>query len=693
VGSLVLGVAGLAVLLLVSRLSQVPVIQAGHVDATMNWAFVRVDGLASRQPSYDPQTRSLRLWIDDGTGEIMVTAYTSEAEALLASGSVPAMGDRVRVQGTLRIKEDYAYLILNAPQHLQVQSPAAVDLSIADVSMDRAYQRVTVRGMVRGDRIPYEGLRVLTLRDASGEIDVAFPVGSLLAGENLPAAILGRSVQVTGAVDQYRGQAQISLGRARDLLILEQDIVLADPRPIDQIASQDVGRIASVTGVVGQVTAFSAGARLQVDDGTGTLTVLLWQDVLGQLADKEALTVGTTVRAVGEIAEYRGVLEIVPQIPSDLEVLTLAEPVRRPCQLAELSAESIGQWVRIEGLLRSIQPFAAGMRGTLDDGTGTMALVLWRELYDALPARELLTPGAILSVEGQVSTYRGALEVIPGTAADLRIVGQVDLSGEGSIGVDPQPVETPALPTNLIPEPSPTWPATAVPEATARPESTVRPQPTVRLLLTATPRPQAEIRRIGQIGWEDIGRVFSLQKATITEVWWTSGGASCRLSDGDSTIILFMFQDDYETLSAKLRHNLVPGSVVRVQGTVAEWSGELEIIPRSEGDIEVLASGQNYPLEQREIGRITPADEGRCFSVEGKIVAVQPFSKGTKLLLEDGTGQIAILLWQNIYDRVAERERIAPGIRLRATGPFGIWVEGANEFQIVPRAARDVVLP
>jgi DNA/RNA endonuclease YhcR with UshA esterase domain len=612
VGSLVLAVAGLAVLLLVARQSQTPAIQAGQVSGTMNWAFVRVDGLASRQPTYDPQARTLRFWVYDGTGEILVTAYTQEAEALWAEGRVPRMGDRVSAEGTLRIREDLAYLVLNAPQHLQVQSPAPLQVPIADVGTNLAYQRVTVRGMVRSDRRPYDGLRVLTLRDGSGEIDIVFAVASLPPGEDLPAAMIGQSVQATGAVDQYRGLAQISLGRACDLLVLEEAVVLAAHQPIAQITSQDVGHMASVAGVIVKVVPFSAGAKLQVEDGTGRVTVVLWQELLGQLVDREDLAAGATVHALGEIAEYRGTLEIVPEIPSDLEVVAPAEPVDSASQLAEPGAESVGPQVEVEGSLRSVQPVAAGGQGISDQDTG---------------------------------------------------------------------VEMTPLPMRPTAQPSWTPPVTSVLEATARPEP------------TATPRPQAEVRKIGQIGWEDLGRIVAIQRVTITEAWWTSGGANCRLSDGQHTIVLFMFQDDYEMLSPGLRHHLAPGTVVQVRGAVGEWAGVLEIVPRVEADLEVLATGQRYPLEKREIARITPADEGRWFRIEGKIVAVQPISKGTKLLLDDGTGQMVVLLWQNVYERVSGRERIAPGVRLQAAGQFDIWTEGANEFQIVPRAGKDVTLP
>jgi hypothetical protein len=112
----------------------------------MNWAYIRIAGQVSRQPAYDPQARSLQFWVWDGTGEIMVSAYRSETEALMAAGLVPFMGDNVTVEGTLRIKEDFEYLILNVPEHTVIQPGEPVVMPIAEVGGTPPYQTVLVKG-------------------------------------------------------------------------------------------------------------------------------------------------------------------------------------------------------------------------------------------------------------------------------------------------------------------------------------------------------------------------------------------------------------------------------------------------------------------------------------------------------------------------------------------------------------------
>ena len=171
-GSLVLAILGLAVLLFAAIGSEVPTVEIGDLRATMNWAYVRVEGVVTRQPGYDPKTGALRLWIDDGTGEIMVSAYRSEAEELLAGGLLPVMGDRVALEGTLRIKEDFQYLVLNVPQHTVIQRTEPLEMTIAQVEPAPLYQKVRVRGVIRDERRPHEGLRIFRVWDETGEVGI-----------------------------------------------------------------------------------------------------------------------------------------------------------------------------------------------------------------------------------------------------------------------------------------------------------------------------------------------------------------------------------------------------------------------------------------------------------------------------------------------------------------------------------------
>ena len=666
-GSLVLSIAGLALMLLVATRSQVPVVEIGNLAGTMNWAYVRVEGKVSRSPTSDSETGTLRFWVSDGTGELLVLAYRSEAEVLQAEGRVPAMGDGVALEGTVRVREAFPYLILDVPECVEVWSPDPVTVSCGAVDAGTHLQRVTVRGVIRDDRVPYEGLRILTVRDATGEIDVTLPRGGGLRQDDLPDLALGKSVQITGAVDLYQGRPQIAVGHQGDLVAVDEPISIAQLRRIGELSPADVGGLARVEGTITQVEPFSAGVKLTLDDGSGTVILLLWQDLYQSLAKPDALVEGTQICALGQVNEYRGDLEIVPELPMDVEMVAAVERIADQRviferHLGEITAADIGTEVMVEGVLKSLRSFSAGVKGTLDDGTGTMTLLLWQEVYDGLSDPASLAPGAMLRVEGEVSEYRGTLEVVPWTPADVVMVGSVDL-------------------------------------------------------------PRYELA-LGQISTDDLGQTVWV-RGQIVSMSSFSRGIKYVLDDGTGTITLLLWQDVYDDLGEP--GLLVEGVEVLVWGEVAEFGGELEIIPQVSSAIEVTVveesaqqgllpspeptvtatreamptpepAGKPPPsptipapkptFEPRTIGSITSEDVGEMFTIaQAGIVDVAYFSMGVKYTLADATGNIVLLVWQNLLEEVADRHTLYPGSQVRVVGEIEVY-EGALE--IIPQASADV---
>jgi DNA/RNA endonuclease YhcR with UshA esterase domain len=674
VGSLVLAIGGLALLLVAAIQSEVPVLRVGDLMGSMNWAYVRIEGVVARQPTYDSAAGSLRFWVWDGTGEVMVTAYRTETEVLLSEGVIPVMGDSVSVEGTLRVREDFQYLVLDAPDRLEIRPTDPVEISVADVGTDLLYKKVRVRGVIRDDRMPYEGLRLLNLRDATGEIDVALSPGALAQAGEVFDLSTGQSVQVTGAVDLYKGTPQISVGRTGDVERLDEDIVIAPACRIGDLSARDVGSLAVVEGTIVEVTPFSAGLKCTLDDGSGRVTLLLWQDLYAGLPDLGSWTVGAKVRVQGDVAEYRGELEVIPQIPSDVTVLASSDGAAAERQLGELGSDDVGQQVKVEGVLHSLTSFSAGVKGMLDDGTGTVTLLLWQEVYDGLPDPAYLVPGAILQVQGTVGEYRGELQIMPRTPADVVVAGMVEL-----------PVEELA---------------------------------------------------IGQLTGDDVGQVVHLA-GQITEVLPFSKGMQVTLDDGTGTITLLLWQNLHERLSTP--DLLVEGAYLSARGKIAEYQGMLEIVPQIPADVEValfaemavdtpspdsppvtvsvevpevpsespaiitatLAAPTEQPMrivtpsptpspEVRAIGAISSDDVGMLLAIGQAGIADRSFfSKGVKYTLTDGTGNIILLLWQNVVEEVPARYDLVPGNRVEVVGEIA---EYEGDLEIIIRKGSDVQL-
>jgi DNA/RNA endonuclease YhcR with UshA esterase domain len=561
---------------------------------------------------------------------------------------------------------------------------------------------------------------------------------------------------------------------------------------MDKLSVADVGDMAFVEGTVTDVDPFSAGVKFTLDDGSGTVTLLLWQDLWEVVPERSALAQGATLRVLGQVAEYGGDLEIIPELPSDVMVVAAGRPSAEALadevsvdgaqseapvgeqpvserQLGEISSTDVGQVVTVEGILKSLRTFSAGMKGILDDGTGTVTLLLWQDVYDGIIGLDVspadgLVPGAVLRVEGEVSQYKGELQVVPLVSADVSMVGRVTLAleeraigqitaqdldqtvrvagriidetafskgvkytlddGTGVITLllwqdvydgldDPGLLGTgaqlsvrgvvaeyhgsreivPQIPvdvTVLSPKQVALNTSTSTHEPTMPPTATVKPtqQPTdlpvARPTSSPTTPPTAtpETRSVGQITGEDVGTTFTVARAGIAEVDYFSKGVKYLLTDSTGSITLLVWQNVMESLAD--RHHLFPGSQVWVMGEINEYQGELEIVPRSGVSVAVLTRGERPAIEERLVGAITPADEGRIFVVEGIVARTE--SRGwQKLWLNDGTGEILLFVPQRMVEYLPSG--VGPGVKLQVTGEVDIY-QGVLE--IIPQAGADV---
>jgi DNA/RNA endonuclease YhcR with UshA esterase domain len=403
---------GLAVLWLVATRTEVPLVAIGQTGATMNLAYVRVEGRCTSIPSYDPKTDTLSFWIADETGELRVTAYRAETRALMAQENVPALGDAVSVAGTLRIREDFQSLTIDVPEELAITRGEAVERAIGSIAASDEYRRVRVRGQVRELVEPYEGLTLITVRDETGAIDVALSEELVTLSGVAPSVEVGQPVEVAAAVSLYRGRPQLVPASSAGIVPLAEGVAIAAERFMVELTDADVGGWIAVRGTVTQVDPFSQGVKLTMDDGSDSLTLLLWQDIYDELRYGPNLAVGAEVRALGELSEYRGELELIPDLAEDVQMLAAApEPAITP--IGGLTTADVGRILTLAGTLGEPQTFSRGVKFPLSDGSGSITLLLWEEVYEAIPDVDLLVPGTEVDVTGEIDAYQGDLEIIP----------------------------------------------------------------------------------------------------------------------------------------------------------------------------------------------------------------------------------------------------------------------------------------
>lgn len=422
IAAILLATVGLLALWWLARRMDIPTVSAADALGTMNMAYVRVQGRVTRSLSYDPTSGYLAFWLDDGTGEVRISSYRDVTEALLAVGRVPALGDEVTVAGTLRIREDYVALTLNAVEHLTLVRPEPVTLKVNTLTPLDAGLRVRVVGEVRQVRTPYEGMTLITVRDDSGEIAVAVDETVTTLTGSLPEIVEGQGIEVIGAVSLYKDTPQLVPASVADILLSAAPLgaVAVPVAALSEVTPDAAGSWVALRGRVVLMEGFKGGMKAMLDDGTAQIMLVLWDNVYTALEDPFAVDVGAEVEVKGEIGVYEGELQIVPEGPADI-VIAVPAPEIPWIAVGDLQTQDAGRVVRLRGVLGTSEGFSAGAKAPLDDGTGSITVLLWTNILTALDP----PPAAGMQVEviGAIQEYRGELEILPRSTLDWRVGG------------------------------------------------------------------------------------------------------------------------------------------------------------------------------------------------------------------------------------------------------------------------------
>jgi DNA/RNA endonuclease YhcR with UshA esterase domain len=567
--AVLLATVGLAVLWLAATRAEVPLVAIGQAGATMNLAYVRLEGRCIHAPSYDPESEYLSFWVEDDTGEICVVAYRAETRQIIEQGRVPAPGDRIEAVGTLRVREDFLTLTINVPEQLKLTRAEPVERTIGAIMPEDQYSRVRVQGQVRQVYEPYEGLTLITIRDETGSIPIVLSEDLIALSGSTPVLTTGQSVEVVASVSLYGDTPQLVPASTGDIVLLDDTVPIAAKRFIVELTSADVDRMVSLRGTLGRPETFSQGVKFPLDDGTGVITLLLWQDV-----------------------------------------------------------------------------------------------------YDAIPCAEQLAAGAPVEVVGRIDAYRGELELVPeeGGVVEVAVLAPTDTPSPTDT---PEPTETP-LPT-VVPTSEPTSPAnTPTPTLTPTPED--------------TPTPIVELTPIEAITAGRVGEVMTVEGMVVGAAS-LSAGFKFTLDDGTGQIVLLVWHEVYDDCWDALEINL--GAKLRATGEIGQYEGELQIQPNFGGDVKAI-EGATAWAALREIGSLSGGDEGQRVMIEGTVIRVEGREGWAKVFVGDETGEVVVFLWRNLLDRIPNNTALGTeGSRVRVVGAVEVY---RSNLEIAPTLPSDVMV-
>ncbi len=89
------------------------------------------------------------------------------------------------------------------------------------------------------------------------------------------------------------------------------------------------------------------------------------------------------------------------------------------------------------------------------------------------------------------------------------------------------------------------------------------------------------------------------------------------------------------------------------------------------------------------INSITQASVGRRETLKATITSVRVFSeaKGRTLKISDGTGNIDVVIWKDLYNQIPQRGSLVKGTMIQVSGEIGSYREN---FQIKPKSPGDI---
>jgi DNA/RNA endonuclease YhcR with UshA esterase domain len=183
---------------------------------------------------------------------------------------------------------------------------------------------------------------------------------------------------------------------------------------------------------------------------------------------------------------------------------------------------------------------------------------------------------------------------------------------------------------------------------------------------------------ISQVSAVPQGQFVTVQ-GEIAEERAFKAGMRYLLRDEGASVTLVLF--DRALKQSPGIDRLLPGALVRVTGKVDTYRDERQIVPVRGSDVRILRPAP--PVPSARIGDLTPADDGRLVVLSGQLVGADSFSAGFKFQLDDGSGRIALTVFENVYDGLARPEQVNLGARVSVTGVLSLY---KTALEVVPAA-------
>jgi RecJ-like exonuclease len=233
----------------------------------------------------------------------------------------------------------------------------------------------------------------------------------------------GATVNVTGKIDFYKKEKQIVPVRGTDVIVIRPAKLAEPPLPIIEIKNTDKDKLVTVQGTVAEATNFSTGFKFVLNDGTGQIRVVFFENVFDGLAKPSELNVGAIVRVAGRVDLYNNELEIIPSSAGKTSIVESPKRETKRYDLGSIGGNDHNALVEVEGTIVDIQSFEFGTDVFLKDATGAQKIRLYQVV--AKRVQPMIKIGAKWSAVGRVRASKSTgVRIEIAVPSDIALVKQ-----------------------------------------------------------------------------------------------------------------------------------------------------------------------------------------------------------------------------------------------------------------------------
>jgi DNA/RNA endonuclease YhcR with UshA esterase domain len=174
--------------------------------------------------------------------------------------------------------------------------------------------------------------------------------------------------------------------------------------------------------------------KIKLADPTGSITLVVWQDLFEVIESRYALSAGDTLRVRAKVSEYQGELQLSVKKLDDIDLLSKGAPTAAAAKtltsIANISNSTTGRQVTVEATIvevREPRSERAPYVITLSDSTGKIPMVYWRDTHPK--ASSVVRLGNTVRATGLVNMHRDTLQLKLEDASNLTLISEAPIGG------------------------------------------------------------------------------------------------------------------------------------------------------------------------------------------------------------------------------------------------------------------------